>query len=171
MNVPDKSIAKPRGRKPKPDAANRGKRVRFIFELDRSTPNGVTFYWLIHEAYNGKEKAAIATRSFWLPFAYRDSGSYSDEELREFAQQSIWQMEEQIQHLRESFGLDSPIHSAVHSAHRQTTNAWSIPQEAVAPASASNRNAASKIDSIEGEFSSSTRLAEADILDDFADAL
>ncbi|MGJ3248136.1 MAG: hypothetical protein ACFE0I_18885 [Elainellaceae cyanobacterium] len=106
-----------------------------------------------------------------MPFVYRDSGSYSDEELREFAQQSIWQMEEQIQQLRKSFGLDLPIHLAVHSAHRQTTNVRSIPQKVVAPASSSNRNAVSKTDSVEGEFSSSTRLAEADILDDFADAL
>ncbi|WP_228052897.1 hypothetical protein [Nodosilinea sp. LEGE 07298] len=80
-------------------------RVRFIFEPDRTSPNGITYSWLIHETYNGKEKAATATRAFWLPFAYRHSGNHSEGELRDLAQQSIWQMEAQIQHLREEFDL------------------------------------------------------------------
>ena len=80
-------------------------RVRFIFEPDRTSPNGITYSWLIHGTYNGKEKAATATRAFWLPFAYEATGEYSEEELKELAQQSIWQMEAQIQHVREKFGL------------------------------------------------------------------
>lgn len=80
-------------------------RVRFIFEPDRTSPNGINYFWLIHDTYNGKEKAATATRAFWLPFAYRHSGNYSEVELRDLAQQSIWQMEAQIQHLREDFEL------------------------------------------------------------------
>jgi hypothetical protein len=79
--------------------------VRFIFEPDRTSPNGITYSWLIHDTYSGKEKAATATRAFWLPFAYRHSGEYSEAELRDLAQQSIWQMEAQIQHLREEFDL------------------------------------------------------------------
>jgi hypothetical protein len=82
-------------------------RVRFVFEPDRASPNGITYTWLIHKAYDGKEKAATATRAFWLPFAYRDKGDASDSELRELAQQSIWRMEEQIQHLREAFGIEN----------------------------------------------------------------
>ncbi len=80
-------------------------RVRFIFEPDRTSPHGITYSWLIHDTYNGKEKAATATRTFWLPFAYRHSGNYSEAELRDLAQQSISQMEAQIQHLREEFDL------------------------------------------------------------------
>jgi primosomal replication protein N len=79
--------------------------VRFIFEPDRTSPNGITYSWLIHDAYSGKEKAATATRAFWLPFPYRHSGNYSEAELRDLAQQSIWQMEAQIQHLHEEFDL------------------------------------------------------------------
>jgi 23S rRNA A2030 N6-methylase RlmJ len=82
-------------------------RVRFIFEPDRASPNGITYSWLIHKTYDGKEKAATATRAFWLPFAYRDKGDASEAELRELAQQSVWRMEEQIQHLREAFGLEN----------------------------------------------------------------
>ncbi|MGF1496531.1 MAG: hypothetical protein ACFB8W_06855 [Elainellaceae cyanobacterium] len=80
-------------------------RVRFIFEPDRTSPNGITYSWLIHGTYNGKEKAATATRAFWLPFAYEATGEYAEDELKDLAQQSIWQMEAQIQHLREKFGL------------------------------------------------------------------
>ena len=80
-------------------------RVRFIFEPDRTSPNGITYSWLIHGTYKGKDKAATAARAFWLPFAYEASGDYSEAELRDLAQQSIWQMEAQIQHLREKFGI------------------------------------------------------------------
>lgn len=81
-------------------------RVRFIFEPDRNSPNGLTYSWLIHTTYDGKEKAASATRSFWMPFAARDSGKYSEAELQELAKQCIWRLEEQIQFIRENFGVD-----------------------------------------------------------------
>lgn len=83
-------------------------RVRFIFEPDRNSPNGITYSWLIHNAYDGKEKAAAATRSFWMPFAARDSGKFSEAELRELAQQCLWRMEEQMNYIRENFDLDLP---------------------------------------------------------------
>ncbi|MFG6094968.1 hypothetical protein SPB21_06945 [Leptothoe sp. ISB3NOV94-8A] len=83
-------------------------RVRFIFEPDRSSPNGVTYSWLIHRNYKGKEKAATAARAFWLPFAYKDTGKHSEAELKDLARQSIIRMEEQIQHLRETFGIEPP---------------------------------------------------------------
>lgn len=97
-------------------------RVRFIFEPDRASPNGITFSWLIHNAYNGKEKAATAVRTFWLPFAYQESGNYSEAELRELAQQSVWRLEEQIQHLREAFGLEVASHSGNAGTSPQAVN-------------------------------------------------
>jgi hypothetical protein len=48
-----------------------------------------------------------------LPFAYRDNGNYAEAELKELAQQSIWRLEEQIQHLQEAFGLDATRRSAI----------------------------------------------------------
>lgn len=92
---------------PKTSETTSKARVRFIFEPDRTSPNGITFSWLIHNAYNGKEKAATAVRAFWLPFAYQESDNYSQAELQELAQQSVWRLEEQIQHLREAFGLEA----------------------------------------------------------------
>jgi hypothetical protein len=71
-------------RKPSEEKIPKNKpRVRFIFEPDRTSPNGITYSWLIHGTYNGKEKAATATRAFWLPFAYEATGEYSEDELRD----------------------------------------------------------------------------------------
>lgn len=137
------------------DGSSKNKpRVRFIFEPDRASPNGITYSWLIHDTYNGKEKAATATRAFWLPFAYRHSGNYSEAELRDLAQQSIWQMEAQIQHLREAFelGLARPdtteLVGAPEAEHLQT--------EAISESSL---------------IQPVTVAAPADLLDEFTDAL
>ncbi|MEM7796785.1 MAG: hypothetical protein AAF579_20305 [Cyanobacteria bacterium P01_C01_bin.118] len=82
-------------RKPRNDDPDRStkSRVRFIFEPDRSSPNGVTYSWLIHRTYKGKEKAATAARAFWLPFPYKDAGNHSEAELKELARQFIIWME------------------------------------------------------------------------------
>ncbi|MGG6242628.1 hypothetical protein ACQ4N7_28805 [Nodosilinea sp. AN01ver1] len=142
-------------RKPSETKSGTGKsRVRFIFEPDRTTPNGITYSWLIHDTYNGKEKAATATRAFWLPFAYRHSGNYSEAELRDLAQQSIWQMEAQIQHLREEFelGLARPDPTElVGSPETENLQAESISGSALAQPV--------------------TVAAPADLLDEFTDAL
>ena len=137
------------------DGSSKNKqRVRFIFEPDRISPNGITYFWLIHDTYNGKEKAATATRAFWPPFAYRHSGNYSEAELRDLAQQSIWQMESQIQHLREEFELSL--------ARPETT-------ELVGDLETENSQAAM----INGSalVQSVTVAAPADLLDEFTDAL
>jgi hypothetical protein len=128
--------------------------VRFIFEPDRTSPNGITYSWLIHDAYGGKEKAATATRAFWLPFAYRHSGDSSEAELRDLAQQSIWQMEAQIQHLREEFELGL--------ARSDTT-------ELVGATETENL----KTETISGSslVQSVTVAPPADLLDEFTDAL
>ena len=105
-------------------------RVRFIFEPDRASPNGITYTWLIHKAYDGKEKAATATRAFWLPFAYQDKDSYSEADLREVAQQSIWRMEEQIRHLREAFGLENTGHTSTSGIAQELSASPSSPEAA-----------------------------------------
>ena len=145
-----------RGPKPKPVSAESDskKRVRFIFEPDRTSPNGVTFHWLIHRAYGGKNKAASATRAFWLPFAYKDSGDFSETELKELAQQSVWQMEEQIQHIRETFELDTSVR----------TSTPVIQPSIVAPQQSSNASA-----SVSPPIPSPAN--DRAILEDFSDAL
>ena len=139
-------------RKPGRPPSETGKgRVRFIFEPDRTSPNGMTYSWLIHQTYNGKEKAATAVRAFWLPFAYQEADESTEAELKDLAQQSIWQMEAQIQHLRESFGL--PVTPATTTTAPPTP----LPETASAPVPT-----ASSLEAL---------TQDADLLDDFADVL
>ncbi len=131
---------------PTATAAGNKARVRFTFEPDRSSPNGMTYSWLIHRTYKGKTKAADAVRAFWLPFAYQDANNHSESELKDLAQQSIWRMEEQIQHLRETFGLKVPL--------RRTE-----PAEVT------------EIDPLAALTEETSRLNQTDLLDDFSDVL
>lgn len=86
--------------------------VRFVFEPDRNSPNGILLTWCLHHTFDGKEKVAAAARSFWLPFAYQALSSYSKVALQELAQQCIWRIEEQIQFLRSRFDLEKPIYQS-----------------------------------------------------------
>jgi hypothetical protein len=148
-------------------------RVRFIFEPDRHSPNGVTFSWLVHNTHGGKQKAATATRAFWMPFAYQDNGHSSEAELKEMAQQCVWLLEEQIQHLREAFGLDTstsfrPAIAAASPKH---------PLPDIGTALESHRVGASPASLSESESSQSSILStvavteDAGILDEFGDAV
>jgi hypothetical protein len=145
-------------------------RVRFIFEPDRHSPNGITFTWLIHKTYNGKEKAAIATRAFWLPFAYRDHGNSSEAELRELAQQSIWTLEEQIQYLRETFGLEAAPRPIAPTVVSQTAPLEAILQgrgSANASTNVTPEPAEAPVDAIEGLNLAVTQ----DLLDEFSEVI
>ena len=136
-------------------------RVRFIFEPDRTSPNGITYSWLIHGTYKGKDKAATATRAFWLPFAYEASGDHSEAELRDLAQQSIWQMEAQIQHLREKFGI------GVGGSNLATETL--VTSELVA--TAANESMVQLPPTPAPDQSALASTQEADLLDEFADVL
>ncbi len=144
-----------------PTESGNKSRVRFIFEPDRTSPNGITYSWLIHGTYKGKEKAATAARAFWLPFAYEASGDYSEAELRDLAQQSIWQMEAQIQHLREKFGIGVGGSSLANETLVTSDSVSIIATEGtvqVPPTLASDQT---------GQIGNQ----EADLLDEFADVL
>ena len=136
-------------------------RVRFIFEPDRTSPNGITYSWLIHGTYKGKDKAATATRAFWLPFAYEASGDYPEAELRDLAQQSIWQMEAQIQHLREKFGI------GVGGSSLATDTL--VTSESVA--TAANKDTMKLPPTPAPDQTAQVGTQEADLLDEFADVL
>jgi hypothetical protein len=141
-------------------------RVRFIFEPDRHSPNGITFSWLIHSTYGGKEKAATATRAFWLPFAYRDNGNYAEAELKELAQQSIWRLEEQIQHLQEAFGL----YTAGRSALAPTLPQPNLPA-VTTPTPAPGVEATPVLSAVESSATIALRSQNEGLLDEFRDAV
>ena len=144
-----------------PTESGNKSRVRFIFEPDRTSPNGITYSWLIHGTYKGKDKAATATRAFWLPFAYEASGDYSEAELRDLAQQSIWQMEAQIQHLREKFGI------GIGGSSLATETL--VTSESVTTVAAEGTVQLSPTPAPNPTVQASTQ--EADLLDEFADVL
>jgi hypothetical protein len=164
-------MARPRNNSPASTDTDSAKsankeRVRFIFEPDRHSPNGITFSWLIHSTYGGKEKAATATRAFWLPFAYRDNGNYAEAELKELAQQSIWRLEEQIQHLQEAFGLDATGRSAIAKALPPST----FPA-VTAPPPATSVEATPIPSAVESPASSALRSQDGTLLHEFSDAV
>jgi hypothetical protein len=164
-------MARPRNNSPAstdPDSAKSAnkERVRFVFEPDRHSPNGITFSWLIHSTYGGKEKAATATRAFWLPFAYRDNGNYAAAELKELAQQSIWRLEEQIQHLQEAFGLDATGRSAIAKPLLPST----FPAVTASPP-ATGVEATPMPSAVESPVSSALRSQDGTLLDEFNDAV
>ena len=99
-----------------------------------------------------KKRPLCCARSFWLPFAYQEAGESTEAELKDLAQQSIWQMETQIQQLRKSFGL-----SATSAPAAVTASAAPIPESALTPAQT--------ISSLEA------LTQESDLLDEFADVL
>jgi hypothetical protein len=165
------AMARPRNNSPastdtdSTKSANK-ERVRFIFEPDRHSPNGITFSWLIHSTYGGKEKAATATRAFWLPFAYRDNGNYAEAELKELAQQSIWRLEEQIQHLQEAFGLEATGRAAI----AKTLSPSTFPV-VTAPPPATGVETAPMPSAVESPTSSAFRNQDGTLLDEFSDAV
>lgn len=113
--------------KPKPAEE---KRVRFTFEPRGNTAHGMVFEWIIHTAFDGKAKVGLAVKAFWLPFACRSKAKHSEAELREIAQQSIRHLEDQIQLIRESFGIEAPrsLSVPVSSSKEPTTEATKIPE-------------------------------------------
>ncbi|MGF1499283.1 MAG: hypothetical protein ACFB8W_21020 [Elainellaceae cyanobacterium] len=104
MNLPNRPNDRPEAADPL-----RGRRDRFVFQPVRSSRDGIVFHWLVHTTKGGKEKTAAAAHAYWMPFVFRDSGFYTEAELRGLAQQSIWELEEHIQYIRESFGLTLPV--------------------------------------------------------------
>ena len=95
----------------------------------------------------------------WLKFAYEATGEYSEDELKELAQQSIWQMEAQIQHLREKFGLGvGPASLATEPLVSSGSVAAAEDSQSVAPAVAPPQTG-------------TVVPTDADLLDEFADVL
>ncbi|WP_245939751.1 hypothetical protein [Stenomitos frigidus] len=169
-------MAKPRSTAPTPTETGSTKpvnkeRVRFIFEPDRHSPNGITFSWLIHKTYGGKEKAATATRAFWLPFAYQENGAYTEAELKDLAQQSIWRLEEQIQHLQEAFGLEASFRHTIAPAPLQQPlpgATGNLQSSTISAPSASPQEAESAQTSLPGTLALVT---DGGMLDEFSDAV
>jgi hypothetical protein len=82
------------------------------------------------------------------------------------AQQSIWRLEEQIQHLQEAFGLDATGRSAIAKTLPQST----FPT-VTAPPPATGAEATPMPTAVESPTSSAFRNQDGTLLDEFSDAV
>ncbi len=97
-------------------------RVKWTYQTDRSTTDGVVFAWLLAQSprRSGKERANEAVRAFYSAFAYRDLPEAPTTLAREMAVQALWVLVGRLFSLAETFDLDlTPVAAALsHSCPR-----------------------------------------------------
>ncbi|MEO0373361.1 MAG: hypothetical protein AAF329_01800 [Cyanobacteria bacterium P01_A01_bin.17] len=133
-------------RKRSPDSTSDRQRIQFAYNADRDTRIGEVFQYLLKSdklpTRKGKHKGLDAISAFWQAFAYKEKEELSDEAKVAIAQESIDTLFQQIDLIRETFGIEAPI-DAVNPAQLQQemrSVATAVVQEFVAsgaiPASA-----------------------------------
>ena len=136
-------MARPRS----PHSTSDRQRIQFAYNADRDTPIGETFKYLLKSdklpSRKGKHKGLDAIAAFWQPFAYQEKEALSDEEKIAIAQESIDTLSQQIDLIRETFGIEAPQAPTANPAQLQQemrSVATAVVQEFVAsgvfPASA-----------------------------------
>ena len=87
-------------------------RIQFAFNAYLDSAVGVTFNYLIKNSHfpsrAGKHKGIDAMMAFWKPFAYREQGNLSEQELRAIAIESVEMLTRQLDLICAAFGLESP---------------------------------------------------------------
>jgi hypothetical protein len=103
-------------RKRSPDSINNRTRIQFAYNADCDTPIGETFQYLLKSdqvpSRKGKHKALDAIAAFWQPFAALENERLSEEERSVIAQQSIETLAQQIDLIRDTFGIEAPVNPA-----------------------------------------------------------
>ncbi|MEM8501857.1 MAG: hypothetical protein AAF716_01735 [Cyanobacteria bacterium P01_D01_bin.1] len=103
-------------RKRSPDSTSDRQRIQFAYNADRDTPIGETFKYLLKSdklpSRKGKHKGLDAISAFWQPFAFQEKDGVSDEEKKAITQASIETLSQQIDLIRETFGIEAPINAA-----------------------------------------------------------
>ncbi|MEM8502407.1 MAG: hypothetical protein AAF716_04565 [Cyanobacteria bacterium P01_D01_bin.1] len=133
-------------RKRSPDSTSDRQRIQFAYNADRDTRIGEVFQYLLKSdklpSRKGKHKGLDAITAFWQAFAYKEKEELSDEEKVAIAQESIDTLSQQIDLIRETFGIEAPINAANPARLQQEMRlvAMAVVQEFVAsgaiPASA-----------------------------------
>ena len=112
-------MARPRS----PHSTSDRQRIQFAYNADRDTPIGETFKYLLKSdklpSRKGKHKGLDAIAAFWQPFAYQEKEGLSDEEKRAIAQESIDTLSQQIDLIRETFGIEAPVTVTANPAQLQ----------------------------------------------------
>jgi len=79
-----------------------------------------------------KEKVIGATRAYWLPFALKEKGEYSSEQLKQHARTAIYKLRMHIDYLAENFGLLDEAEQTISDDNSFSTKSLMSP-EAVTP--------------------------------------
>ena len=110
-------------RKRSPNSTSDRQRIQFAYNADRDTPIGETFKYLLKSdklpSRKGKHKGLDAIAAFWQPFAYQEKGALSDDEKIAIAQESIDSLSQQINLIRETFGIETPVTVTANPAQLQ----------------------------------------------------
>ncbi|MEL6491562.1 MAG: hypothetical protein ABG776_18485 [Cyanobacteria bacterium J06555_13] len=99
-------------RKRSPNSTSDRQRIQFAYNADRDSRIGEVFQYLLKSdklpSRKGKHKGLDAISAFWQAFAYKEKEGVSDEEKIAIAQESIDTLSQQIDLIRETFGIEAP---------------------------------------------------------------
>ena len=98
-------------------------RVKWTYQTDRSTTDGVVFAWLLSHGSlrSGKEMANEAVKAFYGALAYRALPEAPVALAREMAVQALWVLVGRMLLLAETFDLDlTPVAAALSHSHQRT---------------------------------------------------
>ena len=100
-------------RKRSPNSTSDRQRIQFAYNADRDTRIGEVFKYLLKSdkvpSRKGKHKGLDAIAAFWQAFAYKEKEGVSEEEKMAIAQESIESLSQQIDLIRETFGIEPPV--------------------------------------------------------------
>ena len=100
-------------RKRSPDSTSDRQRIQFAYNADCAKPIGEVFKYLLKSdtlpSRKGKHKGLDAMIAFWLPFALKEKAGVSDEEKVAIACDAIDSLNQHIDLIRETFGIEAPI--------------------------------------------------------------
>jgi hypothetical protein len=104
-------------------------RVKWTYQTDRTTTDGVVFAWLLEQGNrrSGKERANEAVKAFYSAFAYRDLPGTPAALAREIAIQALWALVGRILSLAAAFDLDLMPVAAALSYSRPVTHPSGVP--------------------------------------------
>ena len=98
-------------------------RVKWTYQTDRATTDGVVFAWLLNQGNrrSGKEMANEAVKAFYGAFAYRALPEAPVALAREVASQALWLLVGRMLLLAETFDLDlTPVAAALSHSRPKT---------------------------------------------------
>ena len=99
-------------RKRSPDSTSDRQRIQFAYNADCDTRIGEVFQYLLKSdklpSRKGKHKGLDAMTAFWQPFACQENDGLSDEEKQAIALESIEALSQQIDLIRQTYGIEPP---------------------------------------------------------------